>query len=94
LLVVNAREADGRDTSWLWDVPFEHLNAASRVRSVVAAGERAADLGLRLDYARVEHRTVPDPLAALGGMPDGDVDVVANYTAFLALSRRLTRSSR
>ena len=94
LLVVNAREADGRDTSWLWDVPFERLTPARGMRSVVAAGERAADLGLRLDYARVEHRTVPDPLAALAGMPDGDVDVVANYTAFLAFSRRITRSPR
>lgn len=94
LLVVNAREADGRDTSWLWDVSFEHLTLARGTRMVVAAGERAADLGLRLNYARVEHRTVPDPLAALAEMPDGDVAVVANYTAFLALSRRLERSSR
>ena len=35
LLAVNAREADGRDTSWLWDVPFENL----RSRRVVASGE-------------------------------------------------------
>src|SRR5690349_4402179 len=35
LLVVNAREADGRDTSWLWDVPFERLIPASGGKSVV-----------------------------------------------------------
>lgn len=87
LLVVNAREADGRDTSWLWDVPFEDLHCGV---AVIAAGERAADLGLRLSYARVEHRTVPDPLAALDALPPGKVDIVANYTAFHALTRRIT----
>ena len=85
LLVVNAREADGRDTSWLWDVPFEELPA----RPTVASGERAADLGLRLGYADRGHRTEPDPLAALDLLPEGDVHVVANYTAFDWLRRRL-----
>jgi lipid II isoglutaminyl synthase (glutamine-hydrolysing) len=84
LLVVNAREADGRDTSWLWDVPFERLTP----RPLVAGGARAADLGLRLSYADLEHRTCPDPLAALDLLPPGSVYVVANYTAF---SRLLTR---
>ena len=87
LFVVNAREADGRDTSWLWDVPFEVL--AGQDTSVEAAGEKAADLGLRLDYARVEHVTVADPLAALAALPVGKVEVVATYTAFHALTRRL-----
>ena len=91
LLVVNAREADGRDTSWLWDVPFERLTRADVPPNVVASGERAADLGLRLDYARVAHTTVLDPFAALTLLPSGPVDVVANYTAFLALSRRIGR---
>ncbi len=87
LLVVNAREADGRDTSWLWDVPFEQFPPTD----VVAAGERAYDLGLRLSYARVAHHTVPDPLTALSGLPPGRVDVIANYSAFHALSRRLAK---
>jgi UDP-N-acetylmuramyl tripeptide synthase len=85
VLAVNAHEADGRDTSWLWDVPFERLPPAP----VVAAGEMAADVGLRLSYAGVPHRTVADPLAALRTLPPGPVTVVANYTAFLALRRRL-----
>jgi len=86
LLVVNAREADGRDTSWLWDVPFEQLP----VRPTVASGERCADLGLRLSYAGKEHRTEPDPARALDLLPAGDVYVVANYTAFHRLRQRLT----
>jgi UDP-N-acetylmuramyl tripeptide synthase len=86
LVVVNARVPDGRDTSWLWDVPFEELAG----RQVVAAGEHAADLGVRLTYAGIEHATAADPLAALALLPTGDVDVVANYTAFHGLRRRLT----
>jgi UDP-N-acetylmuramyl tripeptide synthase len=85
LVVVNAREADGRDTSWLWDVAFEQLGA----RPVVAAGENAADLGVRLSYAGIAHTTVGDPLAGLGQLQPGRVDVVANYTAFHQLRRRL-----
>jgi UDP-N-acetylmuramyl tripeptide synthase len=87
LVIINAREADGRDTSWLWDVPFEQFTA----RQVVASGERAADLGVRLSYAGLEHRTVSDPLAALAALPAGEVDVVANYTAFHQVRRRLSR---
>jgi UDP-N-acetylmuramyl tripeptide synthase len=87
LVVINAREADGRDTSWLWDVPFEQLTS----RPVVASGERAADLGVRLSYAGLEHQTVPDPLAALAALPAGELDVVANYTAFHHVRRRLSR---
>jgi UDP-N-acetylmuramyl tripeptide synthase len=85
LLAVNAREADGRDTSWLWDVPFEDLRPAP----VIACGEAAADLGLRLSYAGVEHRTQRDPLGGLHSLPPGDVTVVANYSAFAELLRRL-----
>ena len=84
-LALNAREPDGRDTSWLWDVPLERLPRVP----VVACGEAAADLGLRLTYAGVEHRTEPDLLAALGTLPPGEVTLVANYTAFSDVLRRL-----
>jgi UDP-N-acetylmuramyl tripeptide synthase len=87
LVIINAREADGRDTSWLWDVPFEQL----RSRQVVASGERAADLGVRLSYAGLDHETVSDPLGALAALPAGQIDVVANYTAFHQFRRRLSR---
>jgi UDP-N-acetylmuramyl tripeptide synthase len=90
LLAVNARGADGRDTSWLWDVPFENL----RARPVVASGEHAADLGVRLTYAGIEHTTVTDPIAALESLPPGPVDVAANYTAFHHIRRRLNAGAR
>ena len=90
LVVINAREADGRDTSWLWDVPFEGLPS----RAIVASGERAADLGVRLSYAGLEHSTEPDPVAALSLLPAGKVDVVANYTGFRQLLHRLVKEPK
>ncbi|MDQ0383066.1 MurT ligase domain-containing protein [Amycolatopsis thermophila] len=84
VIAVNGREADGRDLSWLWDVPFEVL----RGRPVVAAGERSADLAVRLTYADVPHVRCPDPVHAVAGLPPGSVELVANYTAFRQLGRR------
>lgn len=87
LVVINARQADGRDVSWLWDLPVEAVAG----RPVAVAGERAADMGVRLSYAGVDHRTAPDVFDALALLPPGPVDVVANYTAFHELRGRLAR---
>jgi UDP-N-acetylmuramyl tripeptide synthase len=78
VLGVNARTADGGDPSWLWDVPFERL----RGRRVMAAGERAADLSVRLLYAGVHHGTVTDPLDAITRLAASECTVVGNYTVF------------
>jgi UDP-N-acetylmuramyl tripeptide synthase len=78
VVAVNARGPDGYDTSWLWDVDFERLEG----RPVVAAGERALDVAVRLRYAGVPHEICPDPLAAARQLPPGKVELVANYTAF------------
>jgi lipid II isoglutaminyl synthase (glutamine-hydrolysing) len=85
VIAINAREADGRDPSWLWDVPFERL----RGRRVIAAGERAADLAVRLRYAEVESSAQPDPLQAVASLREGPVELVANYTAFRDVNTRL-----
>ena len=76
---INARIADGRDPSWLWDVPFERLAG----RLVVATGDRGRDLAVRLRYAEVEHRFVEgyrEAVRAAGG--EGEIDLAANYTSF------------
>ncbi len=100
VLSVNARVADGFDTSWLWDVPFERLAG----RSVIATGERCRDLAVRLRYAGVDHRVVIDPLRAVdaaidlspdhavdghSASPDDHVEFLGNYTAFAQLRSRL-----
>jgi lipid II isoglutaminyl synthase (glutamine-hydrolysing) len=85
---VNARAADGRDPSWLWDVPFEVMQD----RFAVAAGERSRDVAVRLRYAGVDHVRVDDPAAALlragaAAGSDAPVEVLANYTAFQSFRR-------
>jgi lipid II isoglutaminyl synthase (glutamine-hydrolysing) len=78
VVAINARIADGKDPSWLWDVDFERL----RGRFVVATGERGRDLAVRLRYAEVEHTYIPDLIASIGAAGAREVDVVANYTSF------------
>jgi UDP-N-acetylmuramyl tripeptide synthase len=85
VVAINARIADGKDPSWLWDVPFERL----RGRFVVATGERSRDLGVRLHYAEVEHVREADLVKAITAAPADSVDVVANYTSFQQLRARL-----
>jgi UDP-N-acetylmuramyl tripeptide synthase len=85
VIAVNGQIPDGEDLSWLWDVRFEHFEGTA----VVAAGERGTDLAVRLGYAGVDHTLVHDTVKAIASCPPGHVEVVANYTAFLQLNRRL-----
>ena len=82
VLAVNAHIADGRDPSWLWDVPYELL----RGNAVAASGERALDVAVRLDYGGVDHIVEPDPLRAAARL-EGEVHIVASYTQFTHLTR-------
>ncbi|WP_029373510.1 Mur ligase family protein [Mycobacterium sp. UM_WWY] len=86
VIAVNGQVPDGEDLSWLWDVSFEHFAHTQ----VVAAGERGTDLAVRLGYAGVEHTLVHDTVAAIDSCPPGHVEVIANYTAFLQLNRRIS----
>lgn len=86
VLSINARTADGLDTSWLWDVPFERLAG----RPVVATGDRRLDLAVRLRYAEVDHTVTAGPLAALDRAVEMasatvPIDFLGNYTAFADL---------
>jgi UDP-N-acetylmuramyl tripeptide synthase len=88
VVAVNARAADGRDPSWLWDVPFELLAG----RFAVATGERSRDVAVRLHYAGVEHSREDDAATALRAAGrHGPVEVLANYTAFQTYRRVIGR---
>jgi UDP-N-acetylmuramyl tripeptide synthase len=75
-VAINARVADGRDPSWLYDVPFETL----RGHRVYCFGDRRLDLATRLDYAGVDYVVVRDEAQ----LPPSTyvIDVLSNYTAF------------
>jgi len=93
---INAGVADGRDPSWLWDVPFDRLDG----RLVVATGDRGRDLAVRLRYAEVRHTYEPDYRRAVALAATGvtarqpEVDLVANYTSFQDARRALTSGGR
>lgn len=82
VLAIDSAAADGRDVSWLWDVDYERLAG----RTVIATGRRAQDLAVRLRYAEVEYRCIPDLAAALADHSE-PVDVIATYTPFQRLRR-------
>jgi UDP-N-acetylmuramyl tripeptide synthase len=79
---INARIQDGRDPSWLWDVPFEQLQD----RFVITTGDRGRDLAVRLRYAGVDHTFVSDPAQAIATAAQrangSELDVLGNYSAF------------
>jgi UDP-N-acetylmuramyl tripeptide synthase len=91
VIALNDAIADGRDVSWIWDVDFEPL--LDGLEHVVATGERAAELALRvtsggLDQAAIE--VEPSLGRALDrGLEltpeDGELVVLPTYTAMLGL---------
>jgi UDP-N-acetylmuramyl tripeptide synthase len=91
VIALNDAIADGQDVSWIWDVDFEPL--LEHVGLVIASGDRAAELALRLRYGGLpEERleVVPQLERALdrglASVEAGtDLVVLPTYTAMLAL---------
>jgi len=86
----NSQTADGRDPSWIWDVPFERLAG----RPVLVTGQRKEDMSVRLAYAGVRHTVHPSAEAAADAAGEAMLDVVANYTAFRDLLVRTAPAPR
>ncbi|MGA3527104.1 MurT ligase domain-containing protein [Melissospora conviva] len=87
LLSINARDPDGADTSWLYDVDFAPL----RGRQVLITGDRAYDLAVRLEINQVPFQHVRRFLDAVTAVPPGRLEVIANYTAFQDIRAELDR---
>jgi lipid II isoglutaminyl synthase (glutamine-hydrolysing) len=96
VVALNDAIADGQDVSWIWDVDFEPI--LPHVGRVVATGDRAAELGLRMVYGGLpEERleVVPSLERALDrGLElieaGTELVVLPTYTAMLALRGILT----
>ena len=53
VIALNDRAGDGTDISWIYDADFEALlRLGKRLRGVFCAGDRGADMAVRLRYAR------------------------------------------
>jgi UDP-N-acetylmuramyl tripeptide synthase len=97
VIALNDAIADGQDVSWIWDVDFEPL--LEHVGVVVATGDRAAELGLRLRYGGLPEEcleVVPELERALDrglSLVEAGTDLVVlpTYTAMLALRELLAR---
>jgi UDP-N-acetylmuramyl tripeptide synthase len=97
VIALNDAIADGQDVSWIWDVDFEPL--LPHVGRVIASGDRAAELGLRLVYGGLpeERLEIVPPLETaldrgLELIEAGtDLVVLPTYTAMLALRSILTK---
>jgi hypothetical protein len=83
ILILNAREVDGYDTSWIWDISFEKL----RGKNIVVTGERGRDLHYRLHvegvtaiYQSNYHDALSHFAAAF------PIEVIAAYTAYFELA--------
>jgi UDP-N-acetylmuramyl tripeptide synthase len=94
LIAVNDFAADGRDVSWLWDVPVEML--AGRSLEIMTAGTRGLDMSLRLSYASLQARYEPALEMAIKTfikrIPKGETGyVLPTYTAMIDIRKVLSK---
>jgi UDP-N-acetylmuramyl tripeptide synthase len=97
LFAINDLDADGRDVSWLWDVPLEALEPTRP--TVLATGSRGADMAVRMHYAGVEARVVAGPEEAVRALlevtPKGETAyILPTYTAMLGIRKLLARKAQ
>jgi UDP-N-acetylmuramyl tripeptide synthase len=93
VVALNDAIADGRDVSWIWDVDFEPLLGS--LQTLVATGDRAAELALRFKYGGLDPEAIvvePSLERALDrGLaltpPNRELVVLPTYTAMLALRK-------
>ena len=97
LCCLNDRAQDGRDISWIWDVPLERLVLGTiPVREVYAAGERGEEMLLRLKHAGVASENlclVRRYSAFLRGLSarNRPLVIVPTYTAMMTLRPMLAK---
>ena len=92
MIAINDNYADGRDMSWLWDVPFESLNPGV----AMVSGIRAYDMALRLQYDLVDvshvNPDLPEALNKFIAHTSGRRRIYCTYTAMLAIRRELAKN--
>lgn len=80
---IGAEGVDGRDTSWLYDAPFELLAS----RQVGAVGRRRHDLALRLEIAGAQPVVGDDIHDVARRLPAGELYLIGNYSNFVLWRR-------
>nr|WP_325181896.1 MurT ligase domain-containing protein [uncultured Oscillibacter sp.] len=93
LVIVDAvsRKYFTSETSWLWDIDFDQLNAP-RVKRVVLAGRYCNDLAERFSYTDLENWSVePDIAAAAAQLKSGGNEELFVVTCFSDRDKILSR---
>ena len=97
VISLNDRTGDGKDISWIWDTEFELLCAlGGRLEKIAVAGDRAAEMALRLKYAGIDMRFVEviddnDRLVDWMRAQQKDVFIMPTYSAMLDIREAIVR---
>ena len=92
-LLINDNIADGRDVSWLWDVPFEEFFEKQELKSLRTAGGRGLDMLLRVEYAGgvvslEDNYSIPELVTATKDNRSREY-ILCTYTALLEFRQEL-----
>ena len=95
LIVLNDREQDGTDVSWIYDTHFEKF-INEQTAAVICTGTRAYDMALRMKYEGYEGelRIIADLQQAVDALiaQEGCVlYAIATYTALLPTRNAIVR---
>ena len=97
MICLNDRGADGTDVSWIYDAAFERLpDMGGALEKIVVAGDRAADMAVRVKYAGVAPRFIEiqrdyEKLVSWMEEQEHPVFIIPTYTAMLELRETVIR---
>lgn len=86
ILAVNARIGDGTDPSWVEDIDFTPLRGTPKV---IVSGECADKVQACLQKQGIACEVENSAYNAISMFGSGQVDILANYTAFQDLRAEL-----
>lgn len=94
VIVLNDKEQDGTDVSWIYDTQFEKL-MDHNTKQIICTGRRAGDMALRLFYGDYQNElSIEDDIdqAVSKALSSSDhVYVIATYTALLVARKAIMK---
>ena len=96
-IVLNDRDADSTDISWIWDVDFEQIaEMGDHLKALYLSGTRAEEMAMRLKYAGVPEskmKIIKDDVKLIEACAESSYPVylMPTYTAMIDLRRMLTK---
>ncbi len=96
IFILNDNFADGKDVSWIWDVPIgKYLNGLLKI---YVSGNRSFDMALRLKYASVDQNKIQiiseidKCIESAISTDKTTIPVFATYTAMLDIQKHLQKT--